>query len=56
MIKHTLWFHIGMPKTGTSSIERFLFTNQKQINEIGLQLIDKGLVEGHGYMAWIDFF
>ena len=31
----TLYLHIGMPKTGTSSIQKFLLHNRKVLNEYG---------------------
>lgn len=35
-IKKTIYFHIGMPKTGTSSIQHFLYDNREQLIADGI--------------------
>ena len=40
MSEHTLLVHIGYPKTGTTTLQRFLCTNYKQLLEYGWDYID----------------
>jgi hypothetical protein len=38
-MKRTIYLHIGTEKTGTTSIQRFLFNNKKILHEIGYHFI-----------------
>ncbi len=47
-------FHIGYPKTGTSSIQMFLFANRNKLKELGIVYPEIGIEEkskAHHYLA-----
>lgn len=33
--RHKVWLHIGMPKTGTTSIQRFMYSNRRKLARFG---------------------
>ena len=35
MVNKILLFHIGMPKTGTTAIQKFLYQNEKNLKAYG---------------------
>lgn len=45
-MKRTLFIHIGLHKTGTTSLQRFLFQNQKQLHAAGLYRPNTGADNG----------
>ena len=35
----TLYLHIGLPKTGTTSIQKFCMDNKKKLNDMGINYL-----------------
>lgn len=45
-MKRTLFIHVGLHKTGTTSLQRFLFENQKPLQDAGLYRPETGADNG----------
>jgi hypothetical protein len=55
MMKPTLYVHCGFPKTGTTSLQNFLKTNQRQLIERGWLYPNAG-IQGWAHHPYANFF
>lgn len=55
MENHTLLLHIGMPKTGTSALQKFLYDNREHLKECGWLYPDLKSVIGETESNFIEY-